>query len=333
MFGFLTLFLLFLVSPGFAQESKDIPEISMEPSKHNGQMDYRLGPADILAISVLGLKEFTQANAPWIDITVSNSGKIHLPYLGILFVNNTTPAELESEIARLLREKELLKKPVVTVRVKDYRGQTIYIIGEVMQPGQYYLRGETYLLDLMALSLGVPTEGTMYLYRRSLVQEKVGEDVHGSPAASGETAIDEAIPIDIKEVAEGKRPEMNLKLQGGDVLYVPFNRPKYFYATGEVQNPGSFELPPSRQILVSQAVSFAGGPTKTAKMSKGILVRYDQNGMRQEMALDFDAILRGKKPDFPVSPSDIIFIPGSHAKTLGYGLLAILPTLATATMY
>ena len=169
----------------------------------------------------------------------------------------------------------------------------------------------------------------MYLYRRTPVQEKAGENVSEIQAVPGETAVAEAVAIDIRGLAEGKRPDLNFRLQGGDVLYVPFNRPKYFYVTGELNSTGSFELPPSRQILVSQALSFAGGPTRTAKMSKGILVRYDQAGARQEVAVDFDAILRGKKPDFPVMPNDIIFIPGSNIKALGYGLLGIIPSMAT----
>lgn len=64
-------------------------------------------------------------------------------------------------------------------------------------------------------------------------------------------------------------------------------------------------------------------------MSEGILLRYDEAGVRQELAVDFSAILRGKEPDFEILPNDIIFIPGSNAKTLGYGLLGIIPGLAT----
>lgn len=323
--------LLFLVCPAFPQGLAD----QREPGqRQTSRSDYRVGPADVLAISVLGLKDYTQPpNQPWLEVVVSNSGKVHVPYVGVLNVNNLTAGDIQSEISRVMRERGLVKDPQVTVRVKDHRGHTIYIIGEVMQPGQYYMRSEMYMLDLVGLSLGIPTDGTMYLYRRAPVEETAGASDAENAEVTGETAVADAIAIDIKALAEGKRPDLNVQLQGGDVLYVPFNRPKYFYATGEVQNPGSFEIPPSRQLLVSQAISFAGGPTKTAKMSKGILVRYGQNGGRQELALDFDAILRGKKPDFPVMPSDIIFIPGSNAKTLGYGLLGVIPTIATMSTF
>lgn len=326
LMGTATLFFL-LLCPAFPQELAD--QTGPSPRQTN-RSDYRVGPADVLSISVVGLKEYTQPpNQPWLDIVVSNSGKMHAPYVGVLNVISLTPAEIQSQISRTLRDRGLVKDPQVTVKVKDYRGNTIYIIGEVMQPGQYYLREETHLLDLIALSLGVPTEGTMYLYRRAPVEAQTPD----TDPETAETVVADAIAIDIKALAEGKRPDLNVQLQGGDVLYVPFNRPKYFYATGELQKPGSFEIPPSRQILVSQAISLAGGPTKTAKMSKGILVRYLQNGGRQEMALDFDAILKGKKPDFLVMPSDIIFLPGSNVKTLGYGLLGVVPNIATMSAF
>jgi polysaccharide export outer membrane protein len=279
---------------------------------------------------VLGLKEFSQPLAPWLSVTVSNSGKIRVPFAGILHVANMSPSEVASLIAEKLREQDLVKDPQVTVRVNDYRGNTIYILGEVMQPGQYYMRGEMYLLDLIGLSMGFPNDGVLYLYRRTPVQEDAaGADGDGD-TVSGRTMVTQAIPIEIRELAEGRRPDLNYKLQPGDMLYVPLNRPKYFYVTGDVNRTGSFEIPPRRELLVSEAMAFAGGPTRTAKISKGILVRQDENGQRQELALDFNAILRGKKPDFPIQQNDIIFIPGSSVKTLGQGVLGIVPNLLLA---
>jgi protein involved in polysaccharide export with SLBB domain len=90
----------------------------------------------------------------------------------------------------------------------------------------------------------------------------------------------------------------------------------------------AFEVPFGQQVLVSQAIAKAGGPLKTAKLGKGLLVRYDGNGIRRDKQVDFSAILKGEKPDFPIMPDDIIFIPGSSAKTLGYGLLDVVPRAA-----
>jgi len=290
--------------------------------------DYRLGPADGLAVAVLGLVEYTQPpNTPWLDVVVSNSGKVHLPFIGALNVNDLTVNELQAQIAAKFRDLGLMTQPQVSVRVTEYRARTIYILGEIQQPGQYFMRENMYLADLLGLSLGWPTDGIGYLYRRGPAETGAGGDA-GTPLLPGETAVTEAIPIDFHELAIGNRPDLNVKLEGGDVFYVPYNRPRFFYATGEVGSPGAFELPPARQLMVSQAISVAGGPTRTAKMSKGILLRFEPDGGRRELALDFDAILRGRKADFAIQENDIIFIPGSNFKTLGYGLLGIVPALA-----
>ena len=84
-------------------------------------------------------------------------------------------------------------------------------------------------------------------------------------------------------------------------------------------------IEPRQPLLVSQAVAMAGGLLKTAKAGSGMLLRYEEDGTRREMPVDFTAVLRGKAPDFPVQADDIIFVPGSAAKNLGYGLLNLAP--------
>ena len=149
----------------------------------------------------------------------------------------------------------------------------------------------------------------------------------------GEVPSDEAIPIDFAALNDGTRPELNLKLRGGDVLYVPERKKEFYFVVGDVGVPGHFELAAgTRALPLTQAVAMAGGPLRTAKMSAGILVRFTAaDGTREEIKVDFKAILEGRQPDIDVRPNDIVFIPGSGAKTLGYGLLGALPGAASQT--
>jgi protein involved in polysaccharide export with SLBB domain len=281
------------------------------------QTDYRLGAGDVLAISVLGLKDFD------CSVAVSNSGKVHVPHLGVIAVLDLTPAQMEAEIARRLREQGLMKEPWVRVRVTDYRSQTVYILGEVIMPGQYLLKEDMCVMDLISLGLGLNdvTNRSVYLYRQ-----------HPAPS-KGVTPPDradmyEVTSIDLQELFAGKKPELNVRLRGGDILYCPEKKAEYFYAMGDLNRPGAIEIPQGSQVLVSRAISWAGGATKTAKVSKGILMRYDETGARQQLAVDFKAVLTGKKPDFLIKPNDIIYIPGSSAKALGYGMLGVIPGVA-----
>ena len=326
------MFLTALLWLALAQGTSAAPVPQDTGQDESAPVGYRIGPSDVLAVSVIGVKEFAQLNKPWLDVVVSNSGRVHMPFIGVFNANNMTVEELQEEVRRRFRDMGLMKDAQVTVRVTQYRAKTMYILGEIAQPGQYYMREDTYMMDLLGLSLGWPTEGIGYLYRRmpkspSTVGERDSSGALADAETSGETQVTEAIPIYFHALATGERPDLNMRLEGGDVLYVPFNRPKFFYATGDVENPGAFEIPPARDLLVTQAMSAAGGPTRTAKMSKGILVRFDSEGGRQELPVDFDAILRGRRPDFKIQENDIIFVPGSNAKTLGYGLLRIVPNL------
>lgn len=283
---------------------------------------YEIGPADVLLIKVYGLEEM------YGQFHVSNSGKVHIPYLGILSVNGLTTSELQKEIARMLVEKDLLKDPWVEVKLEDKRSHSVYLLGEVMQPGQFALRSNYRVSDLIFQGVGFNDVRNRYgyLYRRSCDPTKQGEKTQ-------ECTLTKAIKIDFNELLEGNRPELNLELQPGDILHVPERQLELFYVVGDVIKAGSYSIPFDTEVRASQAVAWAGGPLKTAKMSKGRLLRYSETGEREELPVDFAAIIDGKMPDFFIHPNDIIFIPGSRAKTLGYGIMNILPGIAISPIY
>ena len=132
--------------------------------------------------------------------------------------------------------------------------------------------------------------------------------------------------IDLQTLKEGGILDPDPVLKVGDVVVVPAAKVEMAYVIGDVYNRGGIVLPASGTLPVSRALS-AAGPTMTAKMSKGIVVRYEPNGTRKELPVDFQAILRGRQPDFEVRVNDIVFVPGSNAKTLGYGLLTSIPRI------
>jgi protein involved in polysaccharide export with SLBB domain len=274
----------------------------------------------VISISVFGVRELEKSTR------VSNSGKVHFPGLGILLVANMTPSQLERDIAQRLQAAGLVKNPTVHVRLAQRRAQPVYILGEVMMPGQFVINDEMRVLDLLTLAAGFNdvASNVGYLYRRKLKET----DPSTPDAPRTATTVDEAIEIDFAALTSGTRPELNLRLQGGDILYVPVTPRARYFIVGDVNQTGGFEMRLAEPILVTEALARAGGPTRTAKLSKGILVRVNAAGEREELPVDFNAILKGKKPDFEVRPNDIVFMPGSSAKTLAYGLLNTIPATA-----
>jgi polysaccharide export outer membrane protein len=316
--------LLALAGSAAAGQEPQSPDIS----EGRVSEDYQLGPGDLLSIRIVGVGKFEQ-------IRVSNSGKIHVPHVGLVRVYGWTIGQLEAAITRDLREKGLVNDPSVQVQLVRAQSKPVYILGEVIIPGQFLLEGDMHVLDLVVLGGGFNELATpqAYLYRRT--QAKPGNEKEYS---STEWA-DEVLRIDFERIASGMDPDV--KLQPGDVLYIPERRKQAFYVAGDVAHPGAFEFPQTgshrmsaissirvsdRPFRVSEAVAHAGGPLRTAKLSDAVLVRFDEKGVAQEMAFDLGAVIKGTKPDVLVQPNDIIYVPGSGAKNLGFTMLKLIPS-------
>ncbi|ANK85042.1 MULTISPECIES: polysaccharide biosynthesis/export family protein [unclassified Rhizobium] len=87
------------------------------------------------------------------EYTVSDSGIISLPFLGALAVANLDNEGLTIEIAKRLQAKMgLTQAPAVTIDVLDY--SSIYVVGDVMAPGEYKFRSGLSVLQSLAMSGG-----------------------------------------------------------------------------------------------------------------------------------------------------------------------------------
>ena len=87
------------------------------------------------------------------EYTVSDAGEVSLPFLGSLSVGNLDNASFTSEIAKRLQAKMgLAQTPAVTIDVLDY--PPIYVVGDVMAPGEYKFRSGLSVLQSVAMSGG-----------------------------------------------------------------------------------------------------------------------------------------------------------------------------------
>lgn len=284
-----------------------------------GSTDYVVGPGDLIEIKIFGVESFDQV------VRISSSGKISLPFLGKISVAGMTGAELEDYLTQLMGEKRLVRDAQVSVFVQQYRSQPVYVLGAVNQPGQYMISQNLNVIDVIAMAGGLD-------FRRAqdyaLLQRRGGSE---APDNGTQDSRPEPVRIDLKDLLENGNLALNMPVQGGDMIHVPEKVIQLYYVIGEVGRPGAYEFEADETLMVSQALAWAGGPQKTAKSNKGMLVRYDEHGKRTELAVNFKDILKGRKPDFAVEPEDIIFIPGSNFKTIGYGLLGVIPSTVSRT--
>jgi polysaccharide export outer membrane protein len=260
--------------------------------------EYRLGPGDLIEISVFGVDEFRHT------IRVNASGLVKLPLLEAVTAAGKTPAELEQQITQLL-ETDVIKDPQVSVFVKEYRSQPVYVLGAVRSPGQYQITLQMRVVDAISMAGG-------------LAASAGDEAVIQRPAGDGGEQL---LNVDLKELLENGDLKRNVVVQGGDVIHIKERLTETIYVIGDLNRSGAMTKPPRQELRLSQVIAWAGGPTKTAKLSKGILVRYKENGEREQLSVDFGQILKGKKEDFFVRGNDIIFVPGSRMKDLGQAVL------------
>jgi polysaccharide export outer membrane protein len=293
--------------------------------------DYEVGPGDQLEIQVVGYEQLRQS------LQVSNSGELSVPMLGLVRVAGMTTFEIEDEIAGRLQKDGLVLKPEVLVSVQEYQAKPIYVMGAVTTPGRFIMSQALTSVDaiLMAGGLRFNAGDVAFVHRRTSAQ---GASVSADALAANPGARPgvEVITIDMKPLKEGRFLDAaSVPLQRGDVLVIPTQVLEQFFVVGEVLDPRNYLYvhAAGKPLMASQAISWAGGPTPTAKMSEGLLVRYDETGARTELKMDWGAIIRGKQPDFPIRPNDIIFVPGSAVKTITYGLLMLTGTMMQSTAF
>jgi polysaccharide export outer membrane protein len=231
--------------------------------------------------------------------------------IGDVRVAGLSSSEAEGAIESRLREAHVLNDPQVSVYVKDYTNDGISVAGEVMRPGVYSALGPHRLFDILQVSGGLTEK------------------------ASGAVTIshrgDEKNPVQVevsKDPAEMARS--NVELFPGDTVFVA--KAAMVYVVGEVVKPGGYILNSTGTVTVLQVVVAAGGPTHSAAVGGTRMLRRTPNGL-QERPVPLKALLRGKTPDIPVSPDDILFVPSSRVKTFVAASTVVATTTASAAIY
>lgn len=118
-----------------------------QPAASAGSLetDYRLGPADKVRVIVFG--EDTLSG----EFMVSGNGTISMPLVGDIRAMGMTIPEFQQALQAVLRDGYLLD-PRVSAEVLNYR--PFYILGEVMEPGEYPFTNNLTVLNAVATAGG-----------------------------------------------------------------------------------------------------------------------------------------------------------------------------------
>ena len=277
-------------------------------SKRDPYRDYKIGPQDLLEISVFEVEKLNST------VRVSTQGNISFPLLGILRVKGLTANQLERELRDLLAEK-YLQDPHVSVFIKEYRSQRISIMGAVEKPNVFEVTGQKTILDMLALAGGLRDDAGHLLF---LIRPPAGEGGASKEGKDSDRGSPKTFVIDLEELLVKGDLTLNLPLIHGDVLNIPVSG-KVFVG-GEVRIPGGFPLK-GKRMTVSQAIVLAQGLKPQADGSETKIFRSSEKGLGREiLSVNVYAIQKGQEEDLYLKENDIIIVPRHGMKAFLVGL-------------
>ena len=249
--------------------------------------DYKIGPKDLIEISVFGLAELSLLTR-----RVSQDGKITLPLIGEIEVEGLTTTDIEKKLAGLLEEK-YLQNPQLSVIVKEFRSKRISVMGAVTTPGQYDLLGRQTLLGIISEAGGFTPEAGNYI-----IIIRVSPDGTSS-----------SIRIPLDDLILKGDAQYNIPLEPGDIVNVPEDKLVTIYMLGQVRSPGAIQVKRSNVPNILQAIAQAGGFSERANKTRIVVKRKDDKGKEIQININVKEILRGKKPPFQLKENDTVFVP------------------------
>src|SRR5581483_2072951 len=126
-------------TPAVPAQSPAVPPAVGAPT------NYRVGPQDVLSITVLGEPQLSGR------FKVDTDGTFTFQYLGRVKADDRTLEEIESTLTAGLADG-YLKNPQVSVEIDQYHSQNVYVLGEVRAPNRYSLPGNSSLIDVLTLA-------------------------------------------------------------------------------------------------------------------------------------------------------------------------------------
>jgi polysaccharide export outer membrane protein len=184
---------------------------------------YELRKGDTFDLDFALSPEFNQS------VAVQPDGYVTLKAVGTIFVEGQTlpvlTETLKSAYAKILHD------PVIAIALKDFEKPYFIAAGQVTKPGKYDLRSELTVTQAVAIAGGFNDKA------------KHSQVVLFRPAPGG---MFEAKLLDIKKLLASRNLSEDVRLQPGDMLYVPqstFSKIRPFLPTtsmGAYYNPAVY---------------------------------------------------------------------------------------------
>lgn len=261
-----------LLVGGLTIDGPTLAVLVKEPLRGRAGAAYRIGVGDVVSVVVYKNQDLSG------DVTVAPDGTIQIPLVGAITAQGATDAELADRIREVL--SGFLVEPQVTVTVRSYASQYVYVTGAVPRATRVALRPEMTIEDILSEAGVALTAGQEI----ELTRTKGEAETHRWSGSELEQA-------------------RGIALRDGDVLTV--QEPKFVYTNGEIRRPNRFVLTPGLTLL--QVLSLSEGLTEWASR-KDVRILRGPDASRQEIRINLNDIEERRVPDPLLMPGDMVLV-------------------------
>lgn len=174
-------------------------ETALTDSSNFDAVKYTLGADDIVEVVVMRHPEFSGI------FPINSEGKIQFKFVGDIDVKGLTKKQVEDKLVKIL--SNYLLKPEVSVTITEYKSKYVFVLGEVGQPGKYYIKSESISARDAVVAAGLPTHSAAMRKCQIITPDKSGK-VRNKP-------------VNIYSILYGGDLRYNIDMHPGEVLYVP----------------------------------------------------------------------------------------------------------------
>jgi polysaccharide export outer membrane protein len=265
---------------------------------------------------VYGAPEFSRT------VRVSEEGMIRLPMIHErISVVGLMPAELETRLAEVLEQAQILVDPAVSVSIAEYQSHPISVVGAVKAPLTFQAVGPTSLVEALTRAQGLTDDAAaeVLITRQGTSGAKLGGNLGAN--------LGNVQRIAVKGLIDGSDPSLNITLAGGEEVRVP-SIGRVFVA-GNVKQPGGFKLEGAEGMSVMKALALAAGLMPYSTKVAYIYRRVD--GAPQEIPVELLKMMDRKTPDVAMVANDILYIPDNRQRRATMTAIERAVGFATAT--